>query len=318
VREKKERVEANKAKPLASLLTTPDRDYVVNNKGERFNIAQLLQGKHLALYFGGSLSSACTKFAPQMIEAYNQLKAEGKPIEVIFVSADKDQRAFDEYFAKMPWHAVPYADRDTESLLSEVFDVEAAPRVMFTNPDGQIAHNNVVSFIRKYGARAFPFTEQSLEAAEQHRQADLEALPLAIRSARHPHILRRYRSVYGGSYGCDICGSGGNEWAYHCNPCQFDAHVECTKDAEVVQGYDLAALIASLPRTLMDPKHEHELQLLDHPLEGPDSRYRCAKCSNPGTGAVYHCNTCSANLHPDCTKHGGDVMLGAPPAAPPQ
>ncbi len=33
-------------------------------------------------------------------------------MEIVFASSDRDQTSFDEYYADMPWCAVPYEKRD--------------------------------------------------------------------------------------------------------------------------------------------------------------------------------------------------------------
>ena len=38
-----------------------------------------------------------------------------KGLEVVFVSSDKDQSQFDEYFKEMPWLALDFADRDLKA-----------------------------------------------------------------------------------------------------------------------------------------------------------------------------------------------------------
>ena len=49
-------------------------------------------------------------------EWYNKFKksSKGDKLEMVFVSSDKDEDAFNEYYKEMPWHAVPYADRGTK------------------------------------------------------------------------------------------------------------------------------------------------------------------------------------------------------------
>ena len=33
-------------------------------------------------------------------------------MEMVFVSSDRDQESFDDYYKDMPWHALPFADRE--------------------------------------------------------------------------------------------------------------------------------------------------------------------------------------------------------------
>ena len=61
-------------------------------------------------------SFRCKAFTPQLIQLYSKLKiADGKNFEIVLVSADRSQEAFDAYFGKMPWLAVDFAGLMRES-----------------------------------------------------------------------------------------------------------------------------------------------------------------------------------------------------------
>lgn len=62
------------------------------------------------------------------------------PAQVVFVSADHDSEGFDEYFAEMPWAAVPFAADQRESA-PEAFDVQGIPRVVVLKAaDGSVVN----------------------------------------------------------------------------------------------------------------------------------------------------------------------------------
>jgi hypothetical protein len=43
--------------------------------------------------------------------------------QVVFVSGDKSEAEFDEYFGMMPWLALPFADQAVRAGLSNMFQV---------------------------------------------------------------------------------------------------------------------------------------------------------------------------------------------------
>lgn len=47
-----------------------------------------------------------------MAQLYSKLKENNQSIEIIFISSDRDDSSFQEYFNEMPWHALPFAKRD--------------------------------------------------------------------------------------------------------------------------------------------------------------------------------------------------------------
>jgi nucleoredoxin len=86
------------------------------------------------LYMCDYRCGPCRAFTPQLIEAYNRLKANGKKTELIFLSADRDAGAFQSYFATMPWLAVPFEDRDTFLRLQSRFRVQGYPTLLVIDP----------------------------------------------------------------------------------------------------------------------------------------------------------------------------------------
>ncbi|XP_035690960.1 nucleoredoxin-like [Branchiostoma floridae] len=87
------------------------------------------EGRYLGLYFSAHWCPPCVAFTPKLAEFYKDFKITemGKNFEIIFVSSDKDQASFDEYYATMPWLALPYPDRDTKAKLSKKFKVQGIP-----------------------------------------------------------------------------------------------------------------------------------------------------------------------------------------------
>jgi nucleoredoxin len=49
----------------------------------------------------------CREFTPILANLYEELNEDENTFEVIFFSGDKTQELFDEYFAEMPWFALP-------------------------------------------------------------------------------------------------------------------------------------------------------------------------------------------------------------------
>ena len=41
----------------------------------------------------------------------------GDLLEIIFVSSDRDEEGFDEYFGEMPWLALPFDNREKKVIL---------------------------------------------------------------------------------------------------------------------------------------------------------------------------------------------------------
>lgn len=45
----------------------------------------------------------CRAFTPQLIETYKKVKEKGNAFEIIFVSSDRSEEGYSDYFKEMPW-----------------------------------------------------------------------------------------------------------------------------------------------------------------------------------------------------------------------
>ncbi len=87
---------------------------VVKGKDELVDVASFAgEGKVVGIYFSAHWCPPCRAFTPQLADWYKKVKAgpNGSKFEIVFVSSDRDEQSMKEYFGEMPWHAVPYDDR---------------------------------------------------------------------------------------------------------------------------------------------------------------------------------------------------------------
>lgn len=110
---------------------------LLNKDGEVDTAAALKEKKAIAIYFSGHWCPPCRGFTPQLAEWYeNNLKAKG--LEIVFVSSDRDESAFKEYFASMPWLAVPFSERQVKEALDKKYKIAGIPSVVVVDPQGEL------------------------------------------------------------------------------------------------------------------------------------------------------------------------------------
>jgi nucleoredoxin len=112
--EEKERIAKVRAS-MAQLqfLCTPARSTLVKNDGSTVPVADLANTDVVALYFSAHWCPPCRGFTPELVKIHEELTSAGKSFQVVFVSSDRDEEAFKEYFAEMPWLALPYEEVNT-------------------------------------------------------------------------------------------------------------------------------------------------------------------------------------------------------------
>ncbi|KAF1781755.1 Thioredoxin-like fold [Phytophthora cactorum] len=119
--------------------------------GEVVPTSQALVGKKvIGLYFSGHYCPPCRKFTPLLDVVYNDIKAAGhEDFEIVFVSSDKEEAKFTEYYEEMPWIALPYARRDLKLELCEKFGVKTVPTLIFFNEKGEMVEREGRYFEKK-------------------------------------------------------------------------------------------------------------------------------------------------------------------------
>ncbi|EQC39512.1 hypothetical protein SDRG_02951 [Saprolegnia diclina VS20] len=102
--------------------------------------AEAFAGKTIVgIYFSAHWCPPCRGFTPVLSETYAEILADDhKEFELIFVSSDRDEGGFNEYYGDMPFLALPYANRAQKDVLAKSFDVRGIPTLVFLNAAGDV------------------------------------------------------------------------------------------------------------------------------------------------------------------------------------
>ncbi len=99
---------------------------IVNKKGEKVDIKSAFSGKVVGIYFSAHWCPPCRGFTPVLADFYNKHHT-AKNFEVVFVSSDRDQKSFDDYFGSMPWLSLSFDEREKKV---NIFSFEADLRTL--------------------------------------------------------------------------------------------------------------------------------------------------------------------------------------------
>lgn len=154
-----------KPKTVAEVMS----DIKALQKGKEEVGVDALKGKTVGLYFSAHWCPPCRGFTPKLVETYNTMKANGNDkFEVVFVSSDRDQGSFDEYYGEMPWLALPFKDRVLKNVLSDTFEVQGIPTLVIINGDdfSIINADGRAALASDPKGENFPWTPPPYEALE--------------------------------------------------------------------------------------------------------------------------------------------------------
>lgn len=183
-----------------------------------------LVGKTVLLYFSAHWCPPCRAFLPKLIKTYHDIKATDNAFEVVFISSDHDQSAFDEFFSGMPWLALPFGD-ERKKTLQRKFKVQGIPAVIVIGPSGRTLTTTARKLIDAYGADAYPFTEEHLEHLKEKVEEMAKGWPEKLKHESHvEHELVLTRCS---GYFCNGCREMGYDWSFYCKECDFNLHPKC-------------------------------------------------------------------------------------------
>jgi hypothetical protein len=87
-------------------------------------------------------------------------------MEIIFVSSDKTEGEFMEYFSEMPFLALPFSDRTTKAALSQALGVEGIPTLAVLKRDGTVVTTDGTSLVSS-SPNDFPWPAKALSALDE-------------------------------------------------------------------------------------------------------------------------------------------------------
>ncbi len=90
---------------------------VLSKEGEVQTSSLCGKDKVVGVYFSASWCPPCRGFTPVLAKFYDNFKANHArkdDLFIVFVSSDRDEKNFEEYYSEMPFYALPYKHRDTK------------------------------------------------------------------------------------------------------------------------------------------------------------------------------------------------------------
>ncbi len=94
-------------------------DQLLMAEGSTVSVGTLASTPLIGIYFADRACSACGGFTPLLVDAYSQLREDGRSFQVVLVSPGISMASLLEYMvdSEMPWLAVPPGSDRTNALI---------------------------------------------------------------------------------------------------------------------------------------------------------------------------------------------------------
>nr|XP_033778202.1 nucleoredoxin isoform X3 [Geotrypetes seraphini] len=106
-------------KPFSEVIAGP----LLRTSGQSLD-SNALEGNYVGVYFSAHWCPPCRSLTRVLVESYRKIKESGQKFEIVFVSADRSEDSFKQYFNEMPWLAVPYSDESRRSRLNRLYGIQ--------------------------------------------------------------------------------------------------------------------------------------------------------------------------------------------------
>lgn len=137
-----------------------DQDIIMSSKDttETKKFKEVLEErkpKLVAIYCSMHRCPPCRVFTPLLTEVYNEANEDEHVLDIIFMSGDKTDEEFKEYYAEMPWLAFPRGNKELQNRVAKTYEVKGVPRlIMLRASDGHCLSKNCNDKIEKEGPMA--------------------------------------------------------------------------------------------------------------------------------------------------------------------
>uniref|UniRef100_A0A8I3NGK1 Nucleoredoxin n=1 Tax=Canis lupus familiaris TaxID=9615 RepID=A0A8I3NGK1_CANLF len=176
-------------KPFREVIAGP----LLRNNGQSLESSSL-EGSHVGVYFSAHWCPPCRSLTRVLVESYRKIKEAGQKFEIIFVSADRSEDSFKQYFSEMPWLAVPYTDEARRSRLNRLYGIQGIPTLIVLDPQGEvITRQGRVEVLNDEDCREFPWhpkpvLELSDSNAVQLNEGPCLVLFVGMKPSRSPRV----------------------------------------------------------------------------------------------------------------------------------
>ncbi|MFT7818356.1 nucleoredoxin-like [Arapaima gigas] len=164
------------SKPFAEVVAGP----LLRSTGQTADSSSL-DGTHVGVYFSAHWCPPCRTLTRVLLQSYHRVREAGHRLEIVFVSADRSEDSFQQYFSDMPWLAVPYCDKVRRSRLNRLYGIQGIPTLILLDTAGQvITRQGRIEVLNDPACQRFPWHPQPVMRLSESNAAQLHEGPSLV------------------------------------------------------------------------------------------------------------------------------------------
>uniref|UniRef100_W5MGA7 Nucleoredoxin n=1 Tax=Lepisosteus oculatus TaxID=7918 RepID=W5MGA7_LEPOC len=163
-------------KPFMEVVAGP----LLRSSGQTAD-SSCLEGSYVGVYFSAHWCPPCRSLSRVLVESYRTVKESGQKFEIVFVSADRSEDSFKQYFSEMPWLAVPYSDEGRRSRLNRLYGIQGIPTLILLDAEGRlVTRQGRVEVLNDPECRRFPWHPRPVLELSESNAAQLNEGPCLV------------------------------------------------------------------------------------------------------------------------------------------
>ena len=109
----------------------------VDGKNGKTKLSEIQNSPLIGVYFSAHWCPPCKAFTPLLSKFYKLANEKEKQIEIIFISFDRDEKSYKEYYDSMPWLSFPFKS-DKKEVFAKDFSIRGIPALLIFDKDGKL------------------------------------------------------------------------------------------------------------------------------------------------------------------------------------
>ena len=106
-------------------------------KNGKVKLSEIKESPLIGIYFSAHWCPPCKGFTPILSKFYTIANEKEKQIEIIFISFDRDEKSYKEYYDSMPWLSFPFKS-DKKEVFAKDFSIRGIPALLIFDKDGKL------------------------------------------------------------------------------------------------------------------------------------------------------------------------------------